>query len=261
MQASRRTLWRNSLAVLLLVALGVACIAAGRWQLGRAAERHALATAIEAGRHAPPIRLDARTQDGADWHAASTRGTWLHDFTVLLDNRNLKGVPGLWVATPLRLADDPGHAVLVLRGWIERPLPPATLPDLAPPPGPAEVRGTLLHRVPRIFDLGTLTGREPDRPRFSAAAAEPPRVQNLALSDLAAATGLALLPVVIEQSPVPGSPLVQEWPGPSLDAAQNTNYALQWFGFSAIALIAALVLAWRTARGARRPAPEDSSAS
>ncbi|MER1966753.1 SURF1 family protein [Castellaniella sp. GW247-6E4] len=253
MKPSRRFPIRQVTALALLAALAVVCLMAGQWQLRRGAEREALNAAMQAGRATTPIVLSADMQDGPDWHSARVRGSWLHSFTVLLDNRNLKGQPGLWVATPLRLRDDPGRAVLVLRGWIPRPLPSDPLPDLAPPRGEVEVHGTLLHRVPRLFDLGSLTGRAEAPPTFPATGGGPPRVQNLALSDLAGATGLALLPVVLEQAPVEGSTLRQEWPGPSLDADQNYGYALQWFSFAAIALVAALVLAWRTWVRPRRP--------
>ncbi|HET8702452.1 SURF1 family protein [Castellaniella sp.] len=239
------------LAMVLLVLLGAVCIGAGQWQLRRAHEREALLAAIEAGRRAPAQTLDAQHRDGPDWHPASARGHWLNPFTVLLDNRNLKGLPGLWVATPLELQDSPGTAVLVLRGWVARPLPPAALPDLSAAPGTVLVRGTLLHRVPRLFDLGSLTGRAGGEvlPRpFPAADGVPPRVQNLPLDALAAATGLDLLPVVLQQAPTQDANLIQDWPGPSTNAGQNYNYALQWFSFAAIALIAAGFTAWRTLR-------------
>lgn len=247
---------RQLATLIVLGALVIICASAGSWQLRRAAERTALTQAIEAGRQAPPIQLDAQTVDGTDWHTAQTTGTWLPRFTVLLDNRNLKGQPGLWVATPLQLRDEPTRAVLVLRGWIARPMAQAALPDLSPPEGLVAVQGTLLHHVPRIFDLGSITGsRAGALPvQIPTPDGTPPRVQNLPLDDLANATGLSLLPVILEQAPVPGSPLIQEWPGPSLNADQNYGYALQWFSFAAIALIAALVTVWRTWLSPRRPA-------
>lgn len=243
------------LALILLALLGAACIGAGQWQLRRAHERETLLAAIEAGRRAPARTLDAQRRDGPDWHTASAQGHWLNPFTVLLDNRNLKGRPGLWVATPLELQDSPGTAVLVLRGWVARPLPPATLPDQDAAPGSVQVQGTMLHRVPRLFDLGSLTGR-PDTSLpepFPAADGHPPRMQNLPLKALATATGLDLLPVVLLQAPAHDADLIQDWPGPSTNAGQNYNYALQWFSFAAIALIAACITAWRTLR--RRPSP------
>ncbi|NLC35774.1 MAG: hypothetical protein GX772_04920, partial [Alcaligenaceae bacterium] len=49
--------------------------------------------------------------------------------------------------------------------------------------------------------------------------------------------------------------LRREWPGPSLDSDQNRGYALQWFSFSAIALIAILFVARNMLRRARQDEP------
>jgi cytochrome oxidase assembly protein ShyY1 len=114
----------------------------------------------------------------------------------------------------------------------------------------------MLAHVPRLFDLGSLTGT-PDTALPSAWPAPDgklPRVQNLALPDLHRATGLDLLPVVLEQDPAHDAGLTQEWEGPSLDARRNYNYAGQWFSFATIALVAAGFLAWRTWRP--RPSPD-----
>lgn len=247
---------RQLFTLIVLGALVIICASAGSWQLRRAAERTALTQDIEAGRQAPPIELNAQVTDGPDWHTAQVTGTWLDRFTVHLDNRNLKGQPGLWVATPLQLRDDPTRAVLVLRGWVARPIGSTTLPDLSPPEGSVTVQGTLLHHVPRIFDLGSITGSQAGAlpAQLPAPDGKPPRVQNLPLAALAQASGLSLLPIILEQAPIPNSPLIQEWQGPSLNADQNYGYALQWFSFAAIALIAALVTIWRTWLSPRRRA-------
>ncbi|WP_323017781.1 SURF1 family protein [Castellaniella sp.] len=248
-------------AILLLILLAGICIAAGQWQLRRAHDRETIRAARLAGQQAPPLTLTTQTPDGPDWRRASAQGQWLNPLTVLLDNRNLKGRPGLWVATPLALQDDPGAAVLVLRGWVARPMPPATLPDLRAVDGPVQVQGTLLHHVPRLLDLGNLTGDTPaglPRP-FPPADGALLRVQNLDLDALAAASGLRLLPVVLEQAPTQDAGLIQEWPGPSDNASQNYNYAGQWFSFAAIALIAAAVILWRTRRKPAASSESDAS--
>lgn len=252
---------KNLAAIVLLVALAAVCLAAARWQLNRASQREAIAAAIEAGRTAPPLTLDATHREGADWHPAQASGHWLNEFTVLLDNRNLNGAPGLWVATPLALATSPQTALLVLRGWVARPLPPAQLPDLRGPEGTLDIRGTILSRVPRLFDLGSLTGHLDTALPSTWPAAAIPRVQNLALADLQRATGLNLLPVILEQSQGADTPLVQEWPGPSINASQNYNYAAQWFAFATIALVAAGVVGWRWRHPRRTPTSPADPAS
>lgn len=267
---------RRTLAALLLLAVVAAvCLSLGRWQLDRAAERRGIAQAIEAGRQQAPLALTPAVAPASlqPWRAAQARGVWRHDLTVLIDNRNLDGKPGLWLATPLVFGGEPAAdvpaagvatpgvakpdavAVLVLRGWMARPLGQAAELDWPRPRGEQTVAGELAPRVPRMFELpGTDNTLPPGWP--AAAATATPRVQNLDLDALAQAAGLRLLPAVLMQTDPPaGEGLAQRWPEPSVDADKNVGYALQWFSFAAIAAIAALVVAYRSWR--RRAAPPD----
>jgi len=94
----------------------------GRWQLDRAEQRRETAAILEAGRRAPALILTPSVESAAlqAWRPATAQGQWRPEWSVLLDNRNLDGKPGLWLATPLMLDDK--NAVLVLRGWVERPI-------------------------------------------------------------------------------------------------------------------------------------------
>jgi cytochrome oxidase assembly protein ShyY1 len=248
----------------LLGVLAIACAMMGNWQLRRAAERDAIMQTIEAGRKAAPLALDAATPDKelVQWRRAATQGVWLHDFTVLLDNRNFKGKPGFWVATPLLIDPSTRTAILVLRGWLPRPiLPGESLPPLPRLEGMQTVEGQIVSHVPRMFELWSLSGKaSATLPPLPLPGETLPQVQNLALEDLAGATGLKLLPAVLEQtlgagqSPASVEPFVQEWPEPSTDSDQNRGYALQWFGFACIAAIAGLVTGWRALRRRTRSA-------
>jgi len=307
----------RTLAALLLLALAVAVLASlGRWQLHRADERRAILAAIEGGRAQAPLTLTAATPAGQlqAWRPAQAHGRYRDDLTVVLDNRNRDGRPGYWIATPLLLegsdsqanlaqgsgpassnspggstqGGSPATAILVLRGWMPRAAPGQ--PAAVAPPAPTDlqtVTGELAERVPRLFELWHFGGAAVDvlPARLPPADNKPPVVQNLDLTAYAAATGLRLLPAVLEQratrnnvsqrderglgrdgdaarrdadQPGPGaaaSPdtdvLKQDWPQPSVDFNQNQGYALQWFGFATIAGIAFLVVAWRALRRRR----------
>lgn len=253
---------RTAAALVLLALVAAVTVGMGRWQLQRADERRAIRAAIEAGRRATPLALHPATPAGQlrPWRPALAEGTWRNDLTVLIDNRNLDGRPGLWVATPLAFAGQPEHAVLVLRGWLPRRLDGQPLQVPAGGAGMQRVRGELAERVPRLFDLAELTGGEPPGlpagwPHAGGTPAVPPRVQNLDLAAYARATGLQLLPAVLQQTDHLDDGLRREWPQPSVDADQNIGYAVQWFGFATIAAIAWLALAvraWRRRHAARR---------
>lgn len=241
----------------------------GNWQLNRAAEREAIAQEIAHGREQPAITLQAGTATHTltPWRPATATGTWRHDLTVLLENRRLDGRLGYWVATPLLLqGTNQDTAVLVLRGWLPRPTHPGQPePAIPAPDGTFTVRGDLLAHVPRLFELWSFAGgSEAALPeRLPTNAETVPKVQNLALDAYARATGLKLVPVVLAQTAPaqpPGTlpdPLQRQWPEPSLDADKNRGYALQWFSFCAIAVIAALVLVWR--HYLRRARPRETS--
>jgi len=248
---------RRSLAALILLGMAVAGFAAlGRWQLHRADERRTIRASIEAGRREPPLVLSAAIPEQAlrPWRAASVQGVWRNDLTVLVDNRNLGGRPGLWVATPLQRED--GTAVLVLRGWLPRPMGDAVL--VVPPgdPGVQQVTGELAKRVPRLFELpGQRAGLPDTWPGQGGDVSGLPRVQNLDLAALTQTTGLDFMPVVLLQTHAVSAQedgLLRDWPQPSVDADQNVGYAMQWFAFATIAAIAWLVVLWRALRWYRR---------
>jgi cytochrome oxidase assembly protein ShyY1 len=246
----------RTVTALVLLGIAVALLASlGRWQLRRADERRAILAAIESGRRQPPLVLTAATPAGElrPWRPVSAQGRWRDDMTVLLDNRNQDGRPGYWVATPLILEGGSGAAVLVLRGWMPRSLPGEA--SAGPPALPGDIRtlsGELVERVPRLFELWNPGGPSGDAlPAGWPAPGGPPTVQNLDLDAYARATGLRLLPAVVEQRAPAGDGLVREWPQPSVDFNQNVGYAIQWFGFASIAGIAFIVVAWKAARATR----------
>lgn len=278
-----RKRFSSLLALVLLAVVAGVCISLGFWQLDRAAQRDALNQQIEHGRTQAPIVLTASTptESFLPWRAATAQGRWSDEHTVLLQNRNLDGRPGYWVATPLLLAppslpvnrldavtagsaesealtgsDSPDFlsrgpvvqapAVLVLRGWLPRDMTAGeAAPAIPSEAGVLQIRGELHSHVPRIFELWQWAGGASSQmpahlPLPDGAIAQ---VQNIDLDAYAQATGLDLLPVVLAQTDSSGGPqtdLRREWPGPSLDSDQNRGYALQWFGFSSIAIIAAL---------------------
>lgn len=268
----------RSWAALVLLAVLVACFALlGKWQLNRAALRDRIRHDIEAAARHQPLALDSATpaSELIAWRQARVKGQWLHSYTVLLENRNHQGHPGYWVATPLQLAttaarpdtsdesDLPGSTILVLRGWLARdtvmpqakgtPLQAAGLRDhLARPDGILDVSGHLLAHVPRIFELWSRAGHDAnnlpsDLNAHAQARQGLPVVQNIGLEEFRQATSLDLLPAVLAQSSS-DLDMIQDWPGPSLDADTNRGYALQWFSFCLIAAGAWLWTAWRLFR-------------
>lgn len=220
-------------AVVLLAALAAAGLTArlGVWQLDRAAQKLALHDAQQRQRALPPLRAEelARTPDAVPpqlHRAVVLRGVWLAAYSVYLENRQMKGRPGFYAVTPLRLDD--GSAVLVERGWVPRDLLDRTRVAAPPPPqGSVQVHGRIAPGPGRLYE-------------FAAAASGTIR-QNLDLAAYARETGLPLRPFSVVQedtadAPDPADGLLRQWPAPAADVQKHYGYAFQWFALCALIL-------------------------
>jgi surfeit locus 1 family protein len=211
----------------------------GNWQRHRAEEKDALAAQLAAAAREPPVELPARDDDALRLRFRVVRAGGQYDASrqILIDNKVRAGRAGFDVVTPLRLAGS-GRYVLVDRGWIGQGASRRDLPVVPSPAGQVRVTGRVDLPPQRYLELA----------REHAAG---PIWENLDIRRIASATGLDLLPVVVEQiDPVdPPDALVRDWPPPDFGAAQNFSYMLQWYSFGAIAVIFWGALSWRTREG------------
>ncbi|HXZ51508.1 MAG TPA: SURF1 family protein [Burkholderiales bacterium] len=217
-----------------LAAAGCAAfIALGNWQARRAEEKRALAARLDAALRAPARELPPRPVAASDYaqQRVAALGTFLSKYTVLLDNKIHDGRLGYEVVTPLRLGQSSLH-VLVDRGWVAAGARRDELPELRTPSGELRIEGFAVQRLPQAFE----PQHRPPRGRVW---------QNLRLDDFAAATGLALQPVVIEQLSQVDDGLLRDRERPDTGAERNASYALQWYSFAALSVILFLVQSFR----------------
>jgi surfeit locus 1 family protein len=155
------------------------------------------------------------------------RGQWLPERTVFLDNRQMNAVPGFYVVTPLRL-EGRQAVLLVQRGWAPRNFTQRELlPPVQTPAGTVEVRGRLAPPPAKLYAFDTEeTG---------------PIRQNLDLARFRAETGLALLPLSVQQTGPASEGLLRQWPQAGSGAEKNYGYAFQWW---AIAALIAILYVW-----------------
>ncbi len=234
-------LWVVTVATLL--GMGVTA-ALGRWQLDRAAEKEALQAQIDE-RAAEPVVDGASLAGAAEAGALLQRrveavGQWVGERTVYLDNRPMKGRPGFYVVTPLRLQGSDA-VVLVQRGWVPRSFEERSrVPAVPTPAGPVRVQGRIAPPPSKLYELG---GPESGAIR-----------QNLDLAQFRTETGLALAPVSIQQlGDGADEGLVRDWPQISTGVEKHYGYAFQWFGLSA--LMATLYVWFQIVRRFKRRTP------
>lgn len=224
---------------ILLTAAGMGiCLAAGFWQLGRAAEKRVLFDAFAAGSEGK-----AEQQLPADADAVRRRyarlslvGRYVPDRQVLLDNMSLRGRPGYQVLTPLRTPDG---TVLVNRGWLPADGDRTRLPNIAVGDGERVITGRI--------DLLPRPALAVEAPVTDPAAPWPRRALFPTAEVLAAETGLPLRRFQLLLDPELPDGYARDWQPQLMGPERHLGYAVQWFGLAATIAVIFLVLARREA--------------
>ncbi len=241
LRTALRPRWLALLALVLLAATGMSLL--GRWQLDRAREHGAAASAREAARASdstprpvqdvlPPRTTFTRLADGA---RVTATGTWDGARQLLIADRKLNGRNGFWVLTPLRLDD--GSTVGVVRGWVVSAQDPASRP-------PASGQ--------RITVTGLLRPTEPPVERDPGQGSGLPsgQLEAVAITDLINVWPYPLLITgyVLAQSEQPALGVVpHRIPPPAAGTGLdwlNLGYAIQWWLFAGFGLF----MWWRVVR-------------
>lgn len=217
--------WLITAVALLAVGLTASL---GRWQLSRAAERLALEAAIEEkGRLAPldgaALSAMADPMQQALHRHIQLRGRWIAGKTVFLDNRQMNAKAGMYVVTPFQ-PEGAQMALLVQRGWVPRNfMDRASVPRIETPSGVVQIQGRISPPPSKLYAMG---GPETGVIR-----------QNLDVAQFSVETGLALMPLSIQQTGGPGEGLERDWPHVAQGAEKNYGYAFQWFGLASLIAI------------------------
>lgn len=236
MDGRRRFPLRWIVGTVLVVAIVSGCIAAGLWQLRRLDERRDLNQRIrERSEETVPLPpVDEGTDpDDLAYRSVLVTGTYDPDGEVLVRFRIRTGLPGYEVLTPMRT--DQG-TLLVDRGWV--PLADGDrwpVPEMAPPAGEVEVSGLLA--PPESGEL-RLDRRESGTRVI--AAVDPDRLADeLGVDELYPAFLLA------DDGGTPASSYPVPVDPPPLDDGPHRSYAVQWFLFASIGIVAWPLLVFR----------------
>ena len=219
---------------LLVLALIVVMINLGSWQVRRLEERRDL-NALQAERTAAAVvATDVLAADiagggveSAEYRVVEAVGEYRIVDEVAVRGRSLNGAPGVWLLTPLVPAEGP--ALVVNRGWVpQSSSDPAARPPAPVPDAEVTVRGWVRLSEQRA-GLGVADPAEgrlaslarPDIARYAAQLDYPVHPYYLQLNS---------------QDPPPGDfPVMVALPAPG--DGPHLGYAVQWFIFTAIAVV------------------------
>jgi len=247
------------LSHVLVILLVVVMVNLGFWQLRRLHERRAHNAAVRANEAQPVAPVDALlhpgqpTSVGRDlaFRRVTARGTYDTANEIIIGARSLDGEPGVWVVTPLRLAD--GSAVIVLRGFLPSQGTLERVPaDAEPPAEQVTVSGLVQQTQTR----GLFGPTDPAQGRLTTMARVD--VERMA-QQLPYPVAPAYVRLQTQDPPQPG-PQPRIVPEPALDEGPHFSYAVQWFTFSTIAVAGyPLILHRRARQGDQMPDRDDEA--
>jgi cytochrome oxidase assembly protein ShyY1 len=222
-------------AAALTVAASVIMVFLGNWQLHRYQERSAINARIDAADSAPAVPLTSvlakpaapgtpgsSPGEDAAWTKVTVTGRYDPAHEIQARGRTVDGAVGFEIVTPLLLAD--GTAVLVDRGWVPSKDGDAISAPVAPaaPAGEVTVVGQVHLSESRPAPLARRDGRIDTR--------------RIAVPKLAKELPFPVYGAyVLVSDPEPGfkgTPIDHE------DSWQNGGYAVQWWLFAVMALLA-----------------------
>lgn len=237
-------------AAALTVAASVIMVLLGNWQLHRYEERSAINDRIDAADSAPAAPLasvlakptaagtaGASPGEDAAWAKVTVTGRFDPSHEIQARGRTVDGAVGFEIVTPLVLAD--GTAVLVDRGWVPSEKGDAVSPPVAPPAptGQVTVVGQIHLSESRPAPLSRRDGRIDTR--------------RIAVPQLAKELPFPVYGAfVLLSDPAPGYTRI---PIEHEDSWQNGGYAVQWWLFSVMALLA---YGWQARKEAKGDAPQ-----
>ncbi|GAA2630764.1 SURF1 family cytochrome oxidase biogenesis protein [Paractinoplanes durhamensis] len=241
-------------AAALTIAASVIMVMLGNWQLRRYEERSAINDRIDAAdsTQAVPLTSILATPAGAGtagdspgksraWTKVTVTGTYDTTHEIQARGRTVDSDVGFEIVTPLVLTD--GTAVLIDRGWVPAPPTGASAAPTVPPAPTGEV--TVVGQVhlsesrPAAIEHrdGRLDTRRIAVPHLAREMPYPVYGAYVLLTEQTPAEDTAFTRIPIDHE----------------DAWQNGGYAVQWWMFAGMALIAYGWQARKEAQGAGSP--------
>lgn len=231
MTTTRGSVWRTLLTprwlllTAVLVAVCVACWQLGSWQLSVA--RHEGGQEVAGEQQARPVvpleealaPQQPFPEDGSN-RPVEAEGRYRPDGQFLVPERLLEGREGLWVVTPLEVAET-GATLLVVRGFVTDPAEAGSVPAT-----PVTVEGTLAPGESPAGDADLPEGQRGSIDLSSLANERPGDWYNAFI-------------FAQEERPRLSAPEVERIPPPVIGGGvdwRNLGYALQWWVFAGFAV-------------------------
>lgn len=192
----------------------------GYWQLSRGQEKQALLDQAADARDIPPLNSTALLampvpSNKERYLPVKFKGTWINQFSILLDNKIENGQVGYHLLTPIAL--DEHHWLLVDRGFVPLGHSRSNLPKIPPILGEVSIEGYLDFSYRNPFISSPLETQEIQWPL---------RMQHLDIPLLSALWHKEIYPMVVVLGSKPSNS--KSWLSPE----KHRGYAVQWFALA-----------------------------
>ena len=224
--------------------------ALSNWQWHRLQDRQEVNAEIQAQINKAPIPITELIvdTDGAksvpedsQWRTVEITGVWLQDNQVLVRKKSLESDLGLWVVTPLQLAD--GTIVMINRGWTAAANSAVDSPVVSDVPvGTIEVLGRLRDVTERTKPAPTdLPEGQVDRIVPTEIVDSPDTLTNAYVEMTAS-------------RPESRSTEIRSLPAPEVTEGAHRSYAIQWIFFEIMTVIGWIILVRNEVKEQRKTA-------
>jgi surfeit locus 1 family protein len=226
---SGRFHWSASwLMTLLTLAAVMLFVRLGFWQWHRAQQKTALQAQFDAGSTTLTDLGSQSTNALARYAQVRLQGVYDAQHQFLLDNISHNARPGYEVLTPLQLQD--GRTVMVNRGWVPLTASRSQLPKVDF--DPSAVR-TVTGRLDELPVVGIALGHLPP-----ASGPQWPKLTSFpTMFDLSSVLQRPLEARQLLLDPTQPFGFVREWQLAGFGPGRHLSYAVQWWGFAALALV------------------------
>ena len=205
----------------------------GIWQLDRLEKRRGFNARVQEQMEQAALDLNLVGQDvhlpGMEYRKVNVVGEYLHDEQIALRNQYWGDQWGVHLVTPLRISGS-DRMILVDRGWIPAENFQSGDWSRFDEPGVVAVSG-ILRSSQNKADFGSRSDPEPQP-------GDPPlKAWNFVnIERLSHQISGSLLPVYVQQAPIPSWTALPYRYQPSLDLSEGPHfgYAIQWFTFASI---------------------------
>ena len=228
--------------------MAAGCVRLGFWQLSRLHQRRARNAIVSSHLDSAEVDVRALPRDSLAARFRRVRVTGSPDYAheLIYAARSHAGSPGVNFLTPVRIAGS-DTAVLVNRGWVYAP-DGATVDQTRWREADTTFRG-FVEEMPATHG--------------SAYASRPNVISRLGYDVVARALPYPVAPfvVVVLGDSVMRPDKIARLTVPPLDEGPHMSYAIQWFGFAAVALIGAGIVITQSRRASGESRFDDDAAA